>query len=57
MLLLYSLKTTCAAAVIAVTELLAHGHILVALAAVPMLALMWHATTLYARRRAREGVR
>lgn len=54
-MLLYALKATGMAAVLAATELWAQGDCAMALAAIPMLALMWYATRLHARRRARPG--
>lgn len=57
MMLLYALKGTCAAAAFAAGELVAHGHVALAAASVPMVALMAYATRLHARRRARGGER
>ena len=57
MVLLYTLKVVGIMAATAVAELWASGQRAVAVAALPMLVMMWYATRLYAaRRRARERV-
>lgn len=55
MIVLYVLKATGVLVVAATAELWADGQALVAAGALPMLASLWLATRLYARRRARRG--
>lgn len=55
--MIYVLKATGMAATLATAWLMEQGHVFLALAAVPGLAVMWWVTRDFARRRARPGGR